>query len=336
MRRLKKQKENTDMENISFGNFAAVKDDGEDVLGKILYYTLSSVMIDRGKLAEICEGIGFPHTEKRPGLSDAFRNATGDISDSKTVGGGSDAVTFKIYCRDNKAEKGIVSRELVKETLRPDTNDYKKLANIMFSKDTGFSYGDLAYDEHVDPLSLCLEAERLFELYQSCAGRKQIETLLDAFVASLSAVKILAHGKLYFVPRSRMAALDVFEDLMHILEENNLHRSEKRMPLDANSMFVVDDEKQRGKMASAFYRAARREIEEYAERARYFIESGCQSAAVMDRWILKISALEAKKGEYESILNRELDELNGELNSLAYLSDELKIRARGLKNQKAA
>jgi hypothetical protein len=89
-------------------------------------------------------------------------------------------------------------------------------------------------------------------------------------------------------------------------------------------------------MASAFYRTARKEIEEYRERATYFIESGCQSAAVMDRWALKIAALESKKAEYENVLRRELDELDGDFNSLATLSQELQIRARGIKRQKAA
>jgi hypothetical protein len=324
------------MGNINFGNFAAVKDDGEGVLGKILYYTLSSVTVDRGKLAEICETLEFPYTEKRLALSDAFRNATGDISESQTIKSAFGVETFKIYCRDNKAEKGSLSRELVKETLGADTNRYKKLANLTFRKEEGFAYEGLAYDEHVDPLSYCLKAEELYGLYQSCAGRKQIETVLEGFIASLSAVKVVSHGKLYFVPRERMYKLDVFEEFIRLLEENNLHTGAKRMPLDANSMYVTDDEKQREKMAMAFYRTAKREIEEYRERAAYFIESGCQSASVMERHILKIAALETKKAEYENVLRRELDEIDGELKSLDYLSQELSIRARGVKRQRAA
>jgi hypothetical protein len=167
-------------------------------------------------------------------------------------------------------------------------------------------------------------------------GRKQIETVLEGFILSLSAVKVVSHGKMYFVPRDYMHKLDIFEDIIRVLEENNLHTGVGRMPLDANSMYVVDDEKQREKMASAFYRAARKEIEEYRERATYFVESGCQSAAVMDRWVLKIADLESRKSEYEDILKRELGDLKGEFDSLSCLSQELQIRARGIKRQKAA
>jgi hypothetical protein len=56
----------------------------------------------------------------------------------------------------------------------------------------------------------------------------------------------------------------------------------------------------------------------------------------MDRWALKIAALESKKTEYESVLRRELDELDGDFDSLAVLSQELQIRARGVRRQKAA
>ena len=147
----------------------------------------------------------------------------------------------------------MISRELVKETVREDTNEYKKMANISFSKDGGiFSYDNLVSDPHVDPLSYCLEAQRLFELYQTCVGRRQIETVLQNYVESMQAVKA-ARGHLYFVPRDYMAKLNLFEDFVKLLEDNNQFQRSGRVPLDANSMFVVDDAKQREKMASAFY-----------------------------------------------------------------------------------
>ena len=49
--------------------------------------------------------------------TDAFRSATGDINDKKTVTSAYGKETFKIYCSDNKSVKGVISRELIKETL---------------------------------------------------------------------------------------------------------------------------------------------------------------------------------------------------------------------------
>ena len=313
---------------MNMNQFSAVQNDGEDVLGKILYYSLSSILIDWAKLKEICQAEGFAYTHsQRVAPGDAFRRATGDIYTSHIFG----SRTVKVYCRDNKSRGDTISRELVKETLDTATNEYKKLANLTYNQDMGFSYSDLVYDSDIDPLVHCQKAEELFELHQSCAGRKQIETLLQSFVDSLKATKLMAHGKMYFIPRSQMHRLGAFEDLFVSLESANLITNVKRPPMDVNSMYVVNDAKQREKMAAAFHRALLLEIAEYQERATHFIQTGCQSVAVMDRWVSKIDALEAKRREYEAVLMRELNEAGDELQALGYLSQELQIRANGIR-----
>lgn len=45
---------------IQFSQFAAVSKDSDEVLGKILYYTLSSILIDREVLARLCDTVDFP------------------------------------------------------------------------------------------------------------------------------------------------------------------------------------------------------------------------------------------------------------------------------------
>ena len=230
----------------------------------------------------------------------------------------------------------MISRELVKETVREDTNGYRKLANISFTKEGGvFSYDNLVSDPHVDPLPYCMEAQKLFELYQTCVGRRQIETILENYVESMQAVKI-ARGHMYFVPRDYMAKLSLFEDLIDLLEQNNQFQRLGRSPLAANSMFVVNDAKQRDKMAFAFYAAARKEIAEYEERATHLIQSGSQSPNILEKLSLRIRGLEEKRSYYEGILNKELTALDDQFTSLRYLSEELQIRARGLRVKKNA
>lgn len=326
-----------DNKTIHFQNFAAVSQNSDEVLGKILYYSLSSILIDRDELQKLCDAVGFPAgAGRRAALGDAFRSATGDIYDRRVIKTDDGPQIFKVYCRDNKAPGGTISRELVKETVREDTNDYRKLANISFSKDSKvFSYDNLVSDPYIDPLPFCLEAQKLFELYQRCVGRRQIETLLENYVDSMQAVKI-GRGHFYFVPRDFIPKLQVFEDFIELLESKNLHERPDRTPLDVNSMFVVDDAKQRNKMAAAFYRSVRKEIAEYEERASHLIQSQSQSPAIMERWIMRIQGLEEKKRSYEEILKRELTDLNDEFTSLRYLSDELRIRSLGLRSQKRA
>ena len=241
---------------------------------------------------------------------------------------------INVYCRDNRGPKGIISRELVKETLHEDTNEYKKLANISLDRGSGvFSYDNLEADPNVDALSCCQDAQELFALYQTCASRRQIDTLLQNYLDTMQAVKA-ARGRIYFIPRDYMPKLALFEDFIALLEQHNQHKYADRLPLDANSMFVVDDEKQRSKMALAFYRTIQKDLAEYEKRATHLIQSGNQSPAIMDRMVLSIRELERKKIYYESILKQELHEVDEQYTSLRYLSDELQIRARSIQAQK--
>ena len=103
--------------------------------------------------------------------------------------------------------------------MHEDTNEYRKLANITFNKTSKlFSYDNLVSDPFIDPLPYCMEAQRLFELYQNCAGRRQIETLLENYVDSMQAVKI-GRGHFFFVPRDFAARLQVFEDFVEMLAD---------------------------------------------------------------------------------------------------------------------
>ncbi len=326
-----------EQKTLKIQDFAAVQKDGNGVLGKVLYYSLSSILIDKEKFSELCQSVGFPYQPtRRTALADAFRSATGDIYERMVLKTDSGPQVFKVYCRDNRAPGGVISRELIKETVHEDTNEYKKLANISFTKEGGiFSYDNMVSDLHVDPLPYCLEAQRLFDLYQNCIGRRQLETLLENYVESMQAVKI-ARGHIYFIPRDYMAKLTLFEDFIELLEQTNQFKRPGRVPMDANSMFVVDDAKQREKMASAFYNTVRKEIAEYEERATHLIQSGSQSPAILDRLVLRIQGLEQKRSYYEGILSRELTDLNDQFTSLRYLSEELQIRARGLRSQKNA
>ena len=326
-----------EQKTLKIQDFAAVQKDGNGVLGKVLYYSLSSILIDKEKFSELCQSVDFPYQPtRRTALADAFRSATGDIYERMVLKTDSGPQVFKVYCRDNRAPGGVISRELIKETVYEDTNEYKKLANISFTKEGGiFSYDNMVSDLHVDPLPYCLEAQRLFDLYQNCIGRRQLETLLENYVESMQAVKI-ARGHIYFIPRDYMAKLTLFEDFIELLEQTNQFKRPGRVPMDANSMFVVDDAKQREKMASAFYNTVRKEIAEYEERATHLIQSGSQSPAILDRLVLRIQGLEQKRSYYEGILSRELTDLNDQFTSLRYLSEELQIRARGLRSQKNA
>lgn len=309
--------------------------DAAHMLGKLLYFSLSNLLVDRQELSALCKSMGIYYAGAgRVSVVDAFRSATGDVRERIISKASGDTNIYLVYCRDNRrTSPGVISRELVKETLNQETNRYEKLANISLDKDSGyFGYDNLAFDGEVDAGEYCRKAEGLFELYQTCANRKQIETICLNFLRTLDATKLSVNGHLYFVPQYRMERVDIFEDFIAAVAKLNQIDN----PLIANSIYVIDDAKQRDKMTEEFYAAVKKEIAEYQERADYLIKSGCCSPAILDRWVLKIGSLENKKRHYENILRRELDGLDDEFTALKGYSQELAIRALGIRARKAA
>ena len=93
-------------------------------------------------------------------------------------------------------------------------------------------------------------------------------------------------------------------------------------------MYVADDVKQRGKMSREFYQDMGREIAGYQSRILRLIQNGNSSQKILDRWELKIQALEAKKREYEDILKQDLSGVDEEFTMLRDMCNQFKMSVR--------
>ena len=317
------------MSNITFDDMFAVRNDGSDVLGKLVYFSLSSVLIEREKFLQICADLNLPVTlGARYSVIDAFRSAASDVNDRVVDHKSGELRVRKIYCRENGKSENVVSRELVCETLGQTTNKYKKLVNICYRKDTdSFDYSIENQTTSLNVAHYCDEAQRLFELYKICIGRNQLENLIDSYMVKMDGLKMNIHGKVYFVPKKNIQMVDVFEDFIESVNANN-KRSSK---LNVNSLYVADNSKQRGKIANEFYHYARQEIKNYMSRFERLIEGNTSNPALLERWANKADLLQDKKQEYEVLLQNELDELDDDYKTLCFLSDELKLKANRLR-----
>ena len=307
--------------------------DENQLLGKFVYYSLSDVLVDKTEFENICDSMNFPYSGRRISVVDAFKNATGRITRSITQTSSGAQEIFRIYCRDNMRDGQLYSRELVRETVGLSTNRYEKLANVCYDRSKDQMYCNIEqHDSTVDVAQLCDEMEQRFQVYRNCLGRSQIDTIVTHYLASLDTLPISIYGKLYFVPRDHMHKVDLFEDFLEAL--NRANRNDK--PLIVNSFFVADDDKQREKMTAEFYTLVRKEAQEYQERAAYLINNGSQSPAILERWINRIRELEEKKQRFEALFRKQLDETDSEFDTLRLYSQELQMRAMGLRNNKAA
>ena len=314
----------------------AVRENTDGVIGKFFYYSISNILIDKKVFQDV--GISFGLPKFRPAKqskSGCYRNATSAIKDRITVNDGNGTNIYRIYCRDNKKEDAThIYRELVKETLDSRTNNYKKLANIIFDKETETMYYDNeAFDPDVDVHEYCRRAIETYDRLCNCYTTDQVDSVIQDQLERMQANKISIHGNLYFIPNPHLPSLNILEDYIDAISKYNLNSG----LVMSNSMFVVDDERQRQKMTDEFYANYKRNIEFYQERVQHFIDSGCKSSAVINRWLQKIADLQHKKETYENILKRQLDNLNSDYAMLKMQSEELRVRnVQGQMQLKAA
>ena len=306
-------------------NFIAVQEKTDGIIGKFLYYSTSNILIERSKFIEIGQSFGLPkYKPAKDTKSGIYRTATIAIKDRIQVKDGNGTQVYRIYCRDNKKEDTThIYRELVKETMNSRTNEYKKLANIIFDKETETIYCDnKVYDVDVNVQEYCRRAMELYERLCTCYTTDHVESVIQDQLDRMQANKISIHGNLYFIPNPYLPLLNILEDYIDAISKHNLNDG----LVMSNSMFVVDDERQRQKMTEEFYANYKRDIEFYQQRVQHFIDSGCDSKAVIGRWIQKIQDLQQKKKIYEDVLKRQLDALNSDYAMLQMQSEELRIR----------
>lgn len=310
----------------SMENLMAVTENAGGIIGKFFYYSLANILISKEKFIRVGMDFGLPKFKPaKESKAGAYRNATTALKERVVVKGSTGTQVYRIYCRDNKKEDAAyIYRELVKETLNTRTNEYKKLANIVFDKKTETMFSESeAYDPDVDVQEYCRRALTLYERYCTCYTLDHVDSVIQDQLDRMQANKISIKGNLYFIPTPYLPKLNLLEDYIAAIGKYNLGGG----LVMSNSMFVVDDGRQRQKMAEEFYANYKRDIEQYQERIQHFIDNGCSSQAVISRWLLKIEALQEKKKTYEEVLKRKLDALNSDYAMLQMQSEELRVRS---------
>ena len=308
------------MSTLKMEDFIVTNNITDKVLGKMCYYTLGDILIEKGTLEQIGEKIGLEIKPRREARTDAFMSATSNIRDKIKI---NDQIC-KIYIRDNqRVDKDFVSRELVLETLGAKSNTYEKLGNFIFDKQNKtinseiYSYEHAHYEEKV---------MNLYELYKRCYGKVSLETIVENYINSLDASKISIHGKLYFIPKFSMDKLQLLESLFIEIEEANLNKEYSTVTF--NTMYVTNDEKQISEMEKEFYNTVTKEIELYQMQLQRMINDGKDSPKIIGRWVEKIDKLYEKKRKYEELFAKELDKLNDNFEVLEIQKQELELRAK--------
>lgn len=313
---------------MNMNEFIAVSDKNTDgILGYLLYYSISGVLVPRDKLIQVGEDMGLSKVKPaRESKSNAYRKATTAIKDRIVLKTPYSTNIYRVYCRDNKREDSRLRRQLVKETLGDKTNDFQKLGNIVFDKETEeMLFEDLDYDPDIDVEHYCEEAKEYFQKFQDCYNPDHIDSIISHMLSEMQATKISIHANFYFIPALYADRLSVLEDYIEIVGQLNENHGSGHFTV--NTIPVVDSEKQRNKMAKEFYAGFKSDIEFYQQKILNFIQNGCTSKAVIHRWLNRIDSLAQKRKFYEDILKQELTAMDEDFAVLRMQADELGIRA---------
>lgn len=260
-------------------NLMVVPGNAGGIIGKFFYYSLANILIPKEQFIRVGMDFGLPKFKPaKESKAGAYRNATTALKERIEVKDSAGTRIYRIYCRDNKKEDAAhIYRELVKETLNVRTNEYKKLANIVFDKKTETMFSeDESYDPDVDVAVYSQQALTLYERYCTCYTLDHVDSVIQDQLDRLQANKISIHGNLYFIPNPYLQKLNMLEDYIDAISQYNLGGG----LVMSNSMFVVDDDRQRQKMTEEFYINYKRDIEQYKERIQHFIDNGCTSPTV--------------------------------------------------------
>ncbi len=307
-------------------DFIAVNENADGIIGRFFYYSASGIIINKMKFVDIGMSFGLSkYQPARESKSGAFRRATTALKDRIVTKDARGTHIWNISCHDNKKDNAEqLCRELVKETQNKDTNDYHKLANIIFDRRSEtIIFDNVINDPDINTADFCDKAAELYELYRTCYTTDQVNAVIQPMLDKMEANKISIYGNLYFIPSTHLSELALLEDYIESVAENNLSKDAKVI---CNSMDVADVEKQRIKMADEFYTNYKNDIKAYQNVIQNFIDNGNNNATVINRWLMKIEALEKKKHTYEHILKQRLDNLDSDFSFLTLQADELRVR----------
>ena len=104
-------------------DYMAVRENAQGIIGKIAYYSIAGILVDKNVCLETGRMLGLPKIKpSRESKASAYKYATTALKDRISVRGKS---LYRIYCRDNRKDNAKqICRELVKETLNARDNEY--------------------------------------------------------------------------------------------------------------------------------------------------------------------------------------------------------------------
>ena len=194
----------------------AVKGGSNDnILGNLVWFSVSDMEILRDELVKIANNVGLPEkyvpAPIRP--SDAFRRATSEIGGVLKAG---EEITEVLMVREVLSAEDRVIRHLIKET-RDKKNvklNYEKIGEIEFERQWGTVTTTAITDEAKPALK---KAKVQYNKYRDYFVGDHIRKLIKTVLNECQAIGVRPAGAVYFTPASHEPTIKALNTLVKML-----------------------------------------------------------------------------------------------------------------------
>jgi len=194
------------------------KEEGDNLLGHLVWYTISECLIDRttlrGYLSKVGLNEGFMPPEIR--LPDAFRRATKSAEENRVPSANS-KVFYNFLVREVTSNKEIVERALVIETVDSENKRLEYESNaVRFTLDK--KVGTVAFRKNQAGISAKVDQVLVdYDIFKSHHDSRAIRSMIYNILSSLAPVSVRPSGGIYFIPIQHEETLRKLVDFISLL-----------------------------------------------------------------------------------------------------------------------
>jgi len=308
-------------------NMYAVKGgSGNDILGNLVWFSVSDMEILRDDLVNLATNVGLPE-KYVPALirpSDAFRRATSEIGGVLRAG---EDITEVLMVREVLSAEDRVVRHLIKETRdkKNVTLNYEKIGEIVFERQWGSVSTTAITDEAKPALN---KAKILYSKYRDYFISDHIRRLIKAALGDCQAVGVRPAGAVYFTPAAYEPTIKALNTLVKMLPGNSVEMH--YLPVvNAEEQKVMLEEKLRGHVltqvsqigsmlgGNAEVLSVKKTLKSLAsEFASALRDKNVISKATANNAIQQLQGLRIQVVEYEGLLETNLGEVRSTIDVL--------------------
>ena len=306
------------MTNVKDGfrqqNIVASKQEGENKIGSLFWYSIGNQLITRGDLKQKFDEANMDHKwlPNPIRISDAFRRATGEIQKKqKRVPTDDPTILLNFLIREVYYDHKKVQRNIVIEKVdkKGKSLEYNSTATIIeFNKDDGAisitTNGSIDEGEQ-KAKELAYDAKALFETYSKNYDAQTLRIMVKNILDSMSPTAVRPNGGVYFVPRNHQDSLDTVVDLVNRLESS-----------EAFSVPLFDTKSNRGMVNKKL----RDDVISVISKCNSVIHYANPKKAQITDTLNEARRVVKTFNEYQSVVNLDLEVLNDSMNALKNLS----------------